>query len=96
MGFTVSETESISGSPGSECIQHLKRLFGEWVQWTPDTPHEKYATLEDTSHKKYATLEDLKTALCSDTVELGTVADELHSKWQDKRKSTNYFNKLML
>lgn len=66
LGFTDSKLNSIATPPGQKASEYLRAMLGEWVHWTPETPHGKYATLED-----------LKAALRSNIVELGDVADDL-------------------
>lgn len=70
LGFTLSELQVIDtakpplyfGTPNS----WLREMLSMWVQWTPETLHGKYSTLED-----------LVKALKSEIVELAGVAEKV-------------------
>lgn len=67
LGFTVSQLETIySSHPGQNTMDYLRSMLSKWTH--------------SPIHGKYATLEDLSSALRSNTVCLGTVADELAGK----------------
>ena len=67
LGFTPSELKVMEAKPSlifNAPTSYLAELLYEWVQWSPKTVHEKYATLSD-----------LRQALRRRLVGLGAVAE---------------------
>lgn len=69
LGFTFNELEIIQRKPlllNDAPSSWLTDMLNQWLQWTPETEHGQYATVES-----------LKKALVSHDVGLGAVAEQL-------------------
>ena len=74
LGFSPNELDVIAAKPSlfsRAPNSWLTEMLSTWVQWTPETQHGKYATLED-----------LVKALQSKMVGLGVVAEEIKKKFK--------------